>query len=139
MKFYIEKPFEFTFFDSFEDMIDKTINKKHLAYNGMIIDLADDCEKKKKGIYILVDCSDPTNVDNWKPLELGILNEEKLKILLRNTIDAYEDECDMNSPEHFVEKLKEETGITNEEYNELFKGDRQILEDGSVVTDIEEE
>ena len=72
-------------------------------------------------------------------LKEPIFTEESLKILLRNTIDAYEDECDMNSAEHFVEKLKEETGITNEEYNELFKGDRQILEDGSVVTCKEEE
>lgn len=63
---------------------------------------------------------------------------ETLKILLRNTIDAYEDECDMNSAEHFVEKLKEETGITNEEYNKLFKGDKQVLEDGSVITCKEE-
>ena len=66
------------------------------------------------------------------------IKEETLKILLRNTIDAYEDECDMNSPEHFVEKLKEETGITNEEYNELFYGDKQILPDGSIVTCSEE-
>ena len=64
----------------------------------------------------------------------SVLTEETLKILLRNTIDAYEDECDMNSAEHFVEKLKDETGITNEEFNELFEGDKRILEDGSVAT-----
>ena len=68
MNFYSKRPFEYTF-DTFEDMVNKTIFKKEFAYTGMIIDLVNDCEKKKKGIYVLEDTSDPTNPDNWKLLE----------------------------------------------------------------------
>lgn len=66
--------------------------------------------------------------------EIDDLQEEKevLKILLKNTIETLEDQCDFNSAEHFIEFLIEETGITPEEYNELYKGEQYIDETGAL-------
>ena len=116
-------------------MFEKLIN--HVGHNVVCVAYGDSDNPQD----ICIECQDCNEVlVSAETFEKeSILTEKTLKILLRNTIDAYEDECDMNSAEHFVEKLKEEIGITNEEYNELFKGDRQILEDGSVVTYKEEE
>ena len=111
--------------------------KNHVGHNVVCVTYGDSNNPQD----ICIECEDCNEVLVSAEFfeKQSVLAEETLKILLRNTIDAYEDECDMNSAEHFVEKLKKETGITNEEYNELFEGDKQILEDGSVITYKEQE
>lgn len=62
---------------------------------------------------------------------------QTLMILLKNTIETLEDQCDFNSAEHFIDFLIEETGISPEEYNELYAGEQYLDETGALKKVVE--